>query len=53
MYGTVNATKNLPAELLEEQSFKRVSGMLSNGTTTIEIKSGYGLSTDSEIKMLE
>lgn len=53
MNGTVNVTRNMPAELLEEQSLKRVSSMLSNGTTTIEIKSGYGLSIDAEIRMLE
>ena len=32
---------------------KRIRRMISNGTTTLEAKSGYGLSTDSELKMLK
>jgi len=32
---------------------KRINKMISNGTTTLEAKSGYGLSTESEIKMLK
>ncbi|NQV17966.1 MAG: imidazolonepropionase [Armatimonadetes bacterium] len=32
---------------------KRVWRMITNGTTTLEAKSGYGLSTESEIKMLK
>ena len=32
---------------------KRISRIISNGTTTLEAKSGYGLSTESEIKMLK
>lgn len=40
------------AELLE-LSKKRIKNIISNGTTTLEAKSGYGLSTESEIKMLE
>ena len=27
--------------------------MLANGTTTAEVKSGYGLTTASELRMLE
>jgi len=34
-------------------SEKRIKKMISNGTTTLEAKSGYGLSTESEIKMLK
>jgi imidazolonepropionase len=30
-----------------------MNGMMRSGTTTVEIKSGYGLDMDSEIKMLE
>jgi imidazolonepropionase len=30
----------------------RLDGMLANGTTTCEIKSGYGLTTESELKLL-
>jgi len=32
---------------------KRINNMIFNGTTTLEAKSGYGLSTESEIKMLK
>jgi len=32
---------------------KRINKIISNGTTTLEAKSGYGLSTESEIKMLK
>ena len=37
---------------LYEQSLWRVEQMIAHATTTIEIKSGYGLSTESELKML-
>lgn len=53
MYGTIEKTRKLSVEELENQSFKRIHSMLLNGTTTIEIKTGYGLTTESEIKMLE
>jgi imidazolonepropionase len=32
---------------------KRISKFIHNGTTTVEAKSGYGLDTESEIKMLK
>ena len=38
---------------LIEETLPRVQSMLSHGTTTAEIKSGYGLSFEAEIKMLE
>jgi imidazolonepropionase len=31
---------------------KRIEKIIANGTTTLEAKSGYGLSTESELKML-
>lgn len=37
---------------LVELALPRLSEMLRNGTTTAEVKSGYGLSTDDELKML-
>ncbi|MEA2103964.1 MAG: imidazolonepropionase [Candidatus Cloacimonadota bacterium] len=40
-------------ETLYKLGMKRIEKMLQQGTTTIEAKSGYGLSTESEIKMLE
>ena len=49
-----SATKlrGMDEELLYEQSLWRVQRMLEHGTTTLEIKSGYGLDTASELKML-
>ncbi len=39
------------ADLLE-QSVPRIQRMLAHGTTTVEIKSGYGMSTEAELKQL-
>lgn len=50
---TVELTRNAPAEELFDQSKKRLMSMLQYGITTVESKSGYGLTTDSEIKILE
>lgn len=50
---SVNMTREASNSLLLEVTKKRVETMLSLGTTTIEIKSGYGLSTLEEIKLLE
>ena len=44
--------KEMSEDDLFEQAKKRVITMIQHGTTAIEIKSGYGLSVDSEIKML-
>ncbi len=37
---------------LVEQTLPRLARMLAGGVTTVEIKSGYGLDVDSELKML-
>lgn len=39
--------------LLYDRAKKTIDSMMSYGTTSIEAKSGYGLSTESEIKSLE
>jgi len=39
--------------ILTKKTTERLDTMLSYGTTTIEAKSGYGLSTEAEIKSLE
>jgi imidazolonepropionase len=44
--------RNKDESLLFDESLLRVQRMMEYGTTCIEIKSGYGLSFDSEIKML-
>ena len=53
IFYTVNKTKKASIESLIEQSKIRLNTMLSYGTTTCEAKSGYGLDTDTEIKILK
>ncbi len=53
--GILNSAKRLqelPEEDLYKQSAKRLEEVISQGTGAIEIKSGYGLSLDAELKML-
>ncbi|WP_235872118.1 imidazolonepropionase [Siminovitchia acidinfaciens] len=50
---TVELTRESPDEELLEQAKKRMLTMLEHGITTVESKSGYGLTTESEIKILE
>ena len=49
---TVRKTREAPFDELVEQSRKRLDKMLACGTTTAEIKTGYGLDTETELKML-
>lgn len=49
---TVGATAEAGAESLYEQSAKRLQAMLKQGTTTVEIKSGYGLTSNQELTQL-
>ena len=49
---TVAATRALDEDALLAASLPRASALLADGATTIEIKSGYGLDLDSELKML-
>ncbi|MBK7009661.1 MAG: imidazolonepropionase [Saprospiraceae bacterium] len=53
--GILNSATKLQAmdeDLLYEQSAQRLEKVISMGTAAIEIKSGYGLTFDSELKML-
>ena len=50
---TVQKTRQAGKEELFQVGKRRLDQMLSLGTTTVEAKSGYGLSTKDEIKMLE
>ncbi len=53
--GILNSAKNLNAtseEELYKQSYKRLQQVIALGTGAIEIKSGYGLSIEGEVKML-
>lgn len=49
---TVRATRAASEDELLEQSLPRARALLRDGATTIEIKSGYGLDLESELKML-
>ncbi len=49
---TVKATREADDEELYRQSEKRLKALISEGVTSIEIKSGYGLDFASEEKML-
>lgn len=49
---TVRATRQLHLEALAETCRPYIDNMLLHGTTTAEIKSGYGLSLDEELKIL-
>ena len=49
---TVKQTRAAGIDELVAQSRKRLDKMLACGTTTVEIKTGYGLDTETEMKML-
>ncbi len=49
---TVRATREASESALVESTRTRLDEMLACGTTTAEIKSGYGLTLESELKML-
>ncbi|MFN3944799.1 MAG: imidazolonepropionase [Allosphingosinicella sp.] len=49
---TVRATRAASAERLAEAARPRLEALMRGGVTTVEIKSGYGLDTDSECAML-
>jgi len=50
---TMTQTRNASWEILFDQANSRLAGLMNEGVTTLEIKSGYGLDRGSEIKMLE
>ena len=49
---TVKETRSVDEEELQGQTLKRFKKAMSHGTTTIEIKSGYGLEEETELKQL-
>ena len=49
---TVRAVRNATEKMLFEQSARRLAAMQAEGVTTVEIKSGYGLDLENELKML-
>lgn len=50
---TVSATRSASAHQLFELLRERARKLLRFGTTTVEVKTGYGLNTDSELMQLE
>lgn len=49
---SVKATREASEDELFASAMARLEGLKATGVTTIEIKSGYGLDHDSELKML-
>lgn len=49
---TVTATNALSEDALVEAALPRLDALLAEGVATIEIKSGYGLNIETELKML-
>ena len=49
---TVKATRAASLDELIEESRPRLKALMRGGVTTVEIKSGYGLDIESELKML-
>lgn len=49
---TVNATRAMSEDELVESALPRLEALCREGVTTVEIKSGYGLTIDDELKML-
>jgi imidazolonepropionase len=50
---TVRATREASAEDLFDRALPRVRALAAEGVATVEIKSGYGLDVENELKMLE
>ncbi|WP_300669700.1 imidazolonepropionase [Soonwooa sp.] len=52
IWSSVKHTRDASEEELLKTTLERINYLLSLGITTIEIKSGYGLNVDEELKML-
>lgn len=50
---SIKSTREESFDLIYKNSAKRIEALIKEGVTTIEIKTGYGLNLESEIKMLE
>ena len=50
---TVAATRAASTERLRANAARLAAEMLASGTTTVEIKSGYGLTVPDEVRLLE
>lgn len=49
---TVSATRDASEDTLLESALARVDALIAQGVACVEVKSGYGLDHDAEIKML-
>src|SRR5262249_10166715 len=49
---TVRVTRSMSADELVASALPRLQALLAEGVTCVEIKSGYGLTTADELKML-
>ncbi|MBY8915995.1 imidazolonepropionase [Nitratireductor sp. L1-7-SE] len=49
---TVSATRGLGEDALVEDALRRLDALLAEGVATVEVKSGYGLTVEDELKML-
>ncbi len=49
---TVAATRAMSEDALVEDALKRLDALLAESVSTVEIKSGYGLTIEDELKML-
>ena len=52
IWDTVTHTREASLEKLAQTTLEHASALLADGVTTIEVKSGYGLTVDDELKML-
>lgn len=52
IHSTVRAVREATQKQLAASLRERLGQMLRGGTTTVEVKSGYGLNTEAELKML-
>ena len=50
---SIEGVRNATIDALVDKVHLRMDRFLQNGTTTVEAKTGYGLSTESELKSLE
>src|SRR3954469_24855479 len=53
IHSTVAATRAAPYDDLLTFGQARIAAMQRNGATTVEVKSGYGLSVDDELRILQ
>lgn len=52
IHRTVRETRAADDDSLYDQSAARLASMVAHGSTTVEVKSGYGLDKDTELRML-